>query len=60
MLLSEHPPTEDIQDLLVFVRDFLSNGAIRATDPGGTNLSDLDAAVRWFGARLDDLVGRTT
>jgi hypothetical protein len=54
--LCDTAPAEDIQDLLVIVRDFLSNAATRASDPWGANRPDLDAAVRWYGARLDEFI----
>jgi hypothetical protein len=49
-------PEEHLRDLLIVVRDALSDSPAQARGGSGHARSDLDAAVRWFGARLDDLI----
>jgi len=56
-ILSRPDDLETIQDLVIVLRDALLAGA-GTTGAFGSGRPDLDAALRWFGARLDEFVVR--
>lgn len=49
-------PEEHLRDLLIVVRDGLLNGSGSSGNPLAFGRPDQDAAIRWFGARLDELI----
>lgn len=49
---------ETIHDLVIILRDSLLEGSTAANPMISTGRPDLDAARRWFGARLDEFAAR--
>lgn len=56
MVLSGEAPADHLFDLLIFLRDAFMESPASASSFRAPGRPDLDAAVRWFGARLDDLI----
>lgn len=57
-VLSDPDDVETIHDLVVVLRDALLAGSVPAGPAGSCGRPDLDAALRWFGARLDEFAVR--
>lgn len=57
-VLSRPDDLEMIRDLVIVVRDALLEGHGRVGSPSTSGRADLDAAQRWFGARLDEFAAR--
>ena len=56
--LSQFNDREAIHGLIIVLRDILRAGPVAPTRSGSDSRPDLDAALRWFGARLDDFAFR--
>lgn len=58
-VLSGSAPADLVFDILITVRDLLRDGSLSGRGPSGHGRGDLDAAIRWHGARLDELSRRS-